>query len=158
MGAERKSSSLPVAAVLAVVARDDRVLLVRRANPPDQGRWGFPGGRIEPGETLAAAALRELAEETGVLAEGGEVLTAFDSLHDGADGRLAYHYVLIAVLCRWLSGEGAAADDAVDTAWCTLEEVAALDEAASGKVDRLAALALARAGAGAAPAAAGGAG
>lgn len=158
MGAERKSPGLPVAAVLAVVARDDRVLLVRRANPPDQGRWGFPGGRIEPGETLAAAALRELAEETGVLAESGTVLTAFDSLHDGADGRLAYHYVLIAVFCRWLSGEGEAADDALDTAWFTLEEIAALEEAASGEVDRLAALALARAGASEAPAAAGGAG
>jgi ADP-ribose pyrophosphatase YjhB (NUDIX family) len=155
MSAERKSPVVPVPAVLAVVARRGRVLLVRRANPPDQGRWGFPGGRIEPGETLAAAALRELAEETGVVAESGAVLGAFDSVHDGADGRLAHHYVLVAVGCRWVSGDGAAADDALDTGWFTPEEIAALDEAASRDVGRLAALALVSTGA---PPAAGGAG
>ncbi|MFX6119029.1 NUDIX domain-containing protein, partial [Acinetobacter baumannii] len=60
------ASERPIPATIAVVLRDDRVLLVRRANPPDAGRWGFPGGKIERGETIAEAAIRELMEETAV--------------------------------------------------------------------------------------------
>ncbi|MEN7538812.1 NUDIX domain-containing protein, partial [Aurantiacibacter flavus] len=54
----------PIAATIAVVLREGQVLLVRRANPPDAGRWGFPGGKIETGETIEQAAIRELYEET----------------------------------------------------------------------------------------------
>lgn len=135
----------PVAAVLAAVVRDGRVLLVRRANPPDRGRWGLPGGRIEPGESLAAAALRELREETGVEAEAGPVLTALDSIHRHAAGGLAHHYVLVAVLCRWRAGEGRAADDALETGWYAPAEIAGLGDRASANVARVAGLALAAA-------------
>ena len=55
----------PVPAVLAAVLRDDEILLVRRANPPDRGLWGFPGGRMEMGETHLDAALRELRRRDG---------------------------------------------------------------------------------------------
>ena len=107
----------PVPAVVAVVLREDEVLLVRRANPPYVGYWGFPGGKIEAGETIEAAAVRELAEETAVRAEAGRVLTAFDVLDHDGNGRLVRHFVLIAVLCRWISGEPVAADDALEARW-----------------------------------------
>ena len=138
MDSIERPSVAPVAAVLAVVVRDGRVLLVRRANPPDRGRWGFPGGRIEPGETLAAAAVRELTEETGVVAKAGPVLAALDSIHRGDSGDLAHHYVLIPVLCRWQSGEGQAADDALETGWFTPAEIEALGDQASADVARVA--------------------
>jgi ADP-ribose pyrophosphatase YjhB (NUDIX family) len=150
MDTPEKSRVAPVPAVLAVVMRAERVLLVRRANPPDRGRWGFPGGRIEPGEALAAAAIRELAEETGVIAESGPVLTALDSIHaaesPGRSGGLTHHYVLVAVLCRWVGGEGAAADDALETGWFSPAEIGTLAaDAVSADVARVAALALAAA-------------
>jgi 8-oxo-dGTP diphosphatase len=132
---------LPIAAAIAVVARGGRLLLVRRSNRPDAGRWGFPGGKIEPGEATMAAALRELAEETGVRAEPAEVLTAVDVIRRDPSGAL-HHYVLIAVLCRWLDGDGAAADDAEEVGWFTLEELRDLPK--SPDVGRVAALALAR--------------
>jgi len=44
---------------------DGRLLLIRRANPPAQGQWSLPGGRVEPGEDWRDAVLRELEEETG---------------------------------------------------------------------------------------------
>ena len=71
-------SPSPVPAVIAVLIHEGRALLVRRANPPDAGLWGFPGGKIEYGETVRAAALRELLEETGVQAQAQEILTTLD--------------------------------------------------------------------------------
>lgn len=107
----------PVAATIAVVLRDDQTLLVRRANPPDAGRWGFPGGKIEQGETVHAAALRELREETGVTAEALDVLTALDAFDRDENGVLRRHYILIVVRCRWIAGEPVAGDDALEAAW-----------------------------------------
>jgi len=113
----------PVAAVIAVVLRGSDVLLVRRSNPPDAGLWGFPGGKIEPGETLAEAALRELAEETGVSASPGAVMDALDVLDRDAAGALRHHYILVALVCPWLSGEPVAADDATDAGWFRLADL-----------------------------------
>lgn len=132
---------LPIAAALAVVLRGERLLLVRRGHKPDAGKWGFPGGKIEPGETVVAAALRELAEETGVVAEAVDVLTALDVIRRDQAG-LLHHYVLVAVLCRWVSGEGIAADDAEEAGWFDLAEIRRLDR--SPDVERVAELARAR--------------
>ncbi|OYX13900.1 MAG: hypothetical protein B7Z15_05755 [Rhizobiales bacterium 32-66-8] len=107
----------PQCASLAVLVREERLLLVRRANPPDAGLWGFPGGRIEWGETSAAAALRELQEETGLVAEAGPVLRTLDALDTAPDGSVRHHFLLVAVLCRWQAGEPVAADDALEAAW-----------------------------------------
>lgn len=113
----------PIAAAIAAVIRNDEVLLVRRANPPDVGRWGFPGGKIEAGETIPDAALRELLEETGVTAEALGVFTAVDAFGRGAGGGLRQHFILIAVLCRWISGEPIANDDALDARWVRLRDL-----------------------------------
>lgn len=57
----------PLAAVSAIVRRRGRFLLVRRGRPPIRGMYAFPGGRVEEGEDLEEAALRELREETGLV-------------------------------------------------------------------------------------------
>jgi 8-oxo-dGTP diphosphatase len=114
----------PIPAVIAVVIRDGHTLLVRRANPPDAGLWGFPGGKIEFGETVKDAAARELLEETAVRAEAREVLTTLDILVRDSSGDLQQHYILIAVLCRWNAGEPVAGDDALEANWFS---IAALD-------------------------------
>lgn len=111
------SPSRPIAATIAVVVRDQQVLLVRRANPPDQGMWGYPGGKIDAGETLAQAALRELHEETGISAEAVGVLTALDAFDRDAGGQVKRHFILIAMLCRWKGGEPVAGDDALEARW-----------------------------------------
>lgn len=124
----------PVPAVLAVVLRGAEVLLVRRANPPDAGLWGFPGGKLDWGETLAAATLRELAEETGVRARYGGVITTLEVIAP------PFHYVLIASRCDWIAGEPVAGDDALAAGWVALDDLAGRDDL-SLDVARLAAMA-----------------
>lgn len=113
----------PVAATIAAVFHDERVLLVRRANPPDAGRWGFPGGKIEPGEPIETAAVRELFEETGIRGRARRVFTAVDVFDRDEHGRLLRHFVLIAVLCDWIAGDPVAGDDALDARWFRLEDL-----------------------------------
>ncbi|MFM7344889.1 MAG: NUDIX hydrolase [Tagaea sp.] len=113
----------PRPAAIAIVPRDGKVLLVRRANPPDPGKWGFPGGKIEWGETAHAAAIRELAEETGVRAQALATLDALDVIVRGPDGALRFHYVLVAILCRYLDGEAVARDDVHEARWFDIARI-----------------------------------
>lgn len=133
----------PIPAVLALVVGQGEVLLVRRANPPDQGLWGFPGGRMEMGENHLDAALRELHEETGIRADAPRLVTVLDFIEPDSAGRLAHHFAMIAVLCRWQAGEAVAADDALEARWFDRAALAALGAGASAKVEYLADLALA---------------
>ena len=116
----------PKLAAIAVVIHEDRVLLVRRKNAPDAGLWGFPGGHVDPGETALAAAARELAEETGVVATPERYLTNIDVIERDATGALRFHFLLAAVLCRYVSGTPQAADDVSDAAWVPLRDVVRL--------------------------------
>ena len=106
----------PIPATIGVVFREGRVLLVRRANPPDAGKWGFPGGKIEWGESIKGASEREILEETGVHAAAKSVFTTVDC-YDRREGELVQHFILIAVLCEWVSGEPAGSDDALEARW-----------------------------------------
>ena len=129
----------PIVATIAVVIHDGQVLLVRRANPPDAGRWGFPGGKIEHGETLQQAALRELAEETGVSARALRVFTAVDAFDRAPNGDVRRHFILVAVLCQWTVGDPVAGDDALEARWVDLDGLAESDLALSLDVAEVAA-------------------
>ena len=109
----------PVPAAGVVCLRGDAVLLIRRGRPPRLGEWSLPGGRIEPGERAADAALRELAEETGVTAELIGLIDVVDGLFP-AEGR---HYVLIDYLALWREGEPVAGDDAVEAAFHPIADI-----------------------------------
>jgi 8-oxo-dGTP diphosphatase len=119
----------PVPAVGVVVLRGDEVLLVRRGTPPRLGQWSLPGGRIEFGETVEAAALRELKEETGVEAQLLGLIEVLDAVFTSrTSGDVTRHYVLIDFGARWLSGEPVAGDDAADARFVHHSEVAGLVE------------------------------
>lgn len=116
----RKTATRPIAAVSALVIFRHRVLLVRRAHPPLVGEWSLPGGRIEPGETAAAALARELAEETGLEATHAVAFTRVDVGH----GRKVFRLVCFRVT-RW-SGRAKAADDALALLWAPLRRIRGL--------------------------------
>ena len=131
----------PIAAVIGVVVRGGEVLLVRRANQPDAGKWAFPGGKIEPGEPVQAAAAREVVEETGVVVRPLQVFTAVDAFDRTRAGHLLTHYVLIAVLCEWMSGLPQAAGDALEAEWFAIETLGSIDIATSFDVASVASMA-----------------
>jgi 8-oxo-dGTP diphosphatase len=56
----------PYVAILALVEESAEVLMIRRADSPYLGKWSLPGGHLEFGESLEAAAVRETMEETGI--------------------------------------------------------------------------------------------
>ncbi len=68
------STAVPLCCVGAVLVADEKLLLVRRKNPPAQNLWSLPGGRVEPGESWQAAVVREVREETALEAACGEFI------------------------------------------------------------------------------------
>jgi 8-oxo-dGTP diphosphatase len=121
--AARRYPERPIVGVLAVVLRGEKVLVVRRANPPMAGRWGFPGGVLELGETVAEGAMRELFEETGVVADPIGPLTVIDTIDRDDEGGIRFHYTLVAVRGRWRCGEGIAGDDADEVGWLSRNDI-----------------------------------
>ena len=118
----------PVPAVGVVCFRDKQVLLIRRGTPPKQGEWSMPGGRVEPGEPVRTAALRELKEETGVDAVLVDLVDVVDAVFENRSGDLiTRHYVLIDFVAQWQSGEPVAGDDAADARFFHLSDLASLD-------------------------------
>jgi 8-oxo-dGTP diphosphatase len=136
----------PHVGVLAVVRRDGRVLLVQRARPPNDGKWGFPGGGQELGETVFATAVRELREETGIEAVPIEILTVLDTIGRDDDGRVRWHWTLVVVLLDFIAGEAAPLDEAHEVGWFDLAEARARGLPMMPDVERVIDLAFPRAG------------
>jgi len=123
--ARRDYPDRPIVGVGAVMVDRGRVVLVKRGSPPLQGEWSLPGGMVELGETLRAAAEREAREETGLLVTAGEVLEVLDRIIPGKERAPQYHYVLIDFLCTVRGGELCAGGDAAEAQWANESELAA---------------------------------
>ncbi len=107
----------PRVGVGVVVVRDGRVLLVRRGRPPRVGRWSIPGGLQQLGETVEAAARREVAEETGLVLGPLRLVAVVDLIERDPDGRVRRHYTLIDYAARAEPGCARAASDAAELCW-----------------------------------------
>jgi 8-oxo-dGTP diphosphatase len=120
---KREYPDRPIVGVGAVIIDQGCVLVVKRGSPPLLGEWSLPGGVVELGETLRAAAEREALEETGLIVKAGEVLEVLDRIIFGKDNLPQYHYVLIDFLCVVKGGDLRAGGDAADVAWATQSEL-----------------------------------
>ncbi len=116
----------PVLAASVAVFRDGRVLLASRGKPPGEGLFSLPGGRVEPGETLGEAALRELREEVGVMAKLIGLVAPVELIEREADGRVKHHIVIAAHAARWVSGEPQTGPEAREIRWVTESDIANL--------------------------------
>jgi ADP-ribose pyrophosphatase YjhB (NUDIX family) len=122
----RQYPDRPVVAVGAVILDGDRVLLVRRGQPPLKGEWSLPGGVVEVGERLTDALSREVREETSLDVVVGRVVEVLDSIRRDPDGRIEYHYVIVDYACRVREGATmtpAVGTDAADARWVWIHEL-----------------------------------
>jgi mutator protein MutT len=111
----------PEICVGAIAVDDDRLLMIRRGRGPAAGEWSVPGGRVEAGETLAEAVVRELSEETGLEAICDEFVGWVERIGD------AYHFVILDFRVTVLdAADPVAGDDAAEAAWVPLHEVTSL--------------------------------
>jgi len=101
-----------------------RIVLVERGAPPAEGRLSLPGGLVELGETVRAAAAREAMEETGLKVEVLELIDVVDSIvYRPGESRPIYHYVLIDFLAKPVGGSLRAGGDARRAVWVGLDEL-----------------------------------
>lgn len=107
----------PRLGVSVAVFRGDEVLLIKRGKAPFLGAWSLPGGHVAAGETAHEAALRELREETGTVADIVGLNTFIEPVLRDDVGGLVSHYVILNFVARHLSGDAVAGDDAADVAW-----------------------------------------
>ena len=122
----RKYPERPIIAVGAVILDGDRVLLIQRGQEPLKGEWSLPGGAVEIGETLEAALVREVREETSLDVVVGPVVDVLDSIRRDAAGGAEYHYIIIDYTCRVRGGtptSAAPGTDAADVRWVSLDEL-----------------------------------
>jgi len=128
----REYPDAPRVGVGAVILDRDRVLLVKRGQPPSQGKWSIPGGMVHLGERIEDALRREVQEECGVevrlLGLCGVIDRVRHAPPDGAAApRVHYHYVIIDYVASVESGVPRAGSDAAEVRWVPIRELEAYD-------------------------------
>lgn len=121
------NSPVIAAASIALFNARNQVLLIQRALPPAKGLWTLPGGRIEPGETVEMAALRELREETGLSAEPAGIAGMTEVIRRDSGGDVSTHFIITTLAARNPVGEAVCSDEIQAMLWVDLDEAAGLD-------------------------------
>ena len=123
----REYPAVPVVAVGAIICHQDRLVLVRRGKEPSKGRWTFPGGAVELGESPEDAVRREVLEETGLRVEVGEVAAVISNVVRDEAGAVRYHYVIVDYYARPAGGVLQAGSDVSDARWVGLDDLDGLE-------------------------------
>jgi 8-oxo-dGTP diphosphatase len=118
LATDQPSPDRPLVCVGAVCVLDGALLLIRRGHGPAAGEWSVPGGRVERGELLAEAVVREVREETGLEAVCGPMLGWVERIDDD------HHFVIADFEVTVLDeSQPVAGDDAAEAAWVPLDQV-----------------------------------
>ena len=128
----REYPDAPRVGVGAVIVDGARVLLVKRGQPPSQGKWSIPGGLIHLGERLEDAVRREIQEECGLRVRLLGVCGVIDRVRLAPENgpeppRVHYHYVIVDYAAAIEEGVPRAGSDAAEVRWVPIAELAAYD-------------------------------
>ncbi|CAD7769846.1 MAG: GDP-mannose mannosyl hydrolase [Candidatus Methanoperedenaceae archaeon GB50] len=118
---KRKYPEQPLVGVGGIVFLEDKVLLIKRKNPPGEGEWNIPGGLVKVGETLEQAIVREVEEETGIKISKEGLVEVVERIFPDNAGKIRYHYVIIDFLCHFLKGKAQPQSDALAVQWQPIE-------------------------------------
>ena len=104
----------------ALIVRDDanRILLGKRNKDPQRGNWVLPGGKIHAFESIADAAARELAEETGLQVEVQHLFRVYEVINEPQE-----HRIIIYSWAKVVGGELRASDDISEVKFVSLDEL-----------------------------------
>ena len=117
----REFPERPLVGVGAVIIENGRILLVKRANEPNKGKWSVPGGLVRVGESLIDALKREIKEEVGVEIEVDDVACVSEEIF--RDGEVRFHYVIIDFFAKIVDGNVRPGSDAQEIKWVPINEV-----------------------------------
>ena len=121
---QREYPDRPFTAVSIVVAKNEKVLLMKRAYDPKAGFYSVPGGLVELGERFEDSAIREVNEETGLKVRLERVIDVIDNITRDEKG-VKFHYVLIGFLATPIGPEGRfiLSSESLDTCWVPFNEL-----------------------------------
>lgn len=122
----REYPTAPLVGIGIIVLRGverAEVLLARRGKAPALGAWSVPGGGQELGETVEAAARRELREETGLEVGRLTLVAHVDAINRDAEGRVQYHFTILDFVADYVAGTAVAGDDVSAVAWVAVTEL-----------------------------------
>jgi 8-oxo-dGTP diphosphatase len=126
MNDSRRYPQRPYLAVSAAIARDGKVLVVRRARKPALNFYTLPGGAVEIGETLHGAVIREVREETQLTIEPVALAGHREAIMRDDRGRVECHFVILSFAARWLAGEPVLNEELDDARWLAPAELSGL--------------------------------
>ena len=113
----------PAVAVGAIIVDKGSILLVRRDREPARGLWSLPGGKVERGESLREAIVREVREETSVDVEVDFLLGVAERVVRDDEGEITFHYVILDYVCNPRTTDVKFGDDVSDARWVPVGEL-----------------------------------
>jgi 8-oxo-dGTP diphosphatase len=121
----KKNTPEPCVGVGGILFNENReVLLIKRNQPPAQGLWSIPGGKLEPGESIVEACQREFHEETSLVVTVRHIVAVVDRQLEG------FHYVIIDFCVELIDKTNCvplAQSDVLDAKWVSLDEIGSHD-------------------------------
>ena len=113
----------PIVGIGAVIVKDNKVLLIKRAGDPGRGLWSIPGGLVELGEKIKDAVCREVKEETGLDVRVGEIADVTEIITRDEEGKVKYHFVIVDFFAEVLRGELKPSSDALEAKWVEFKDL-----------------------------------
>ncbi len=119
---KRKFPDAPILAVGGIIKSGEKILLVKRKNPPDKNLWSIPGGAVELGETLSEAICREIKEECGISVNDGKIIAIIDKIYISKN-LVEYHYCIVDFLFENFEGHPKQDSDALAVRFFNSDEI-----------------------------------
>jgi 8-oxo-dGTP diphosphatase len=121
----------PVVGVGAIIIKEGKIALIKRANEPSKGKWTIPGGLVELAESPEQAVIREAQEETGLEVDNPTLIDVVSNVDLDENNKVKYHYVIIDYLVHVKKGTAQAGSDAMDLRWVPFDDVESYNLTAS---------------------------